>query len=118
MSAFWAKQPNGKYCRFSTVIDCITDYDCTKKDMLKIIIQKTKEKFERDFEQGCYSYPFDNVIERFMTCNMPIDKMDKICRQIEASEYDICEMVKRVKQIEKEIAEEDEAEYNKNNKEC
>jgi len=37
MGAFWCKQPNGKYCRFSTVVDCITDYDCEKEDKEKIL---------------------------------------------------------------------------------
>ena len=30
MGAFIAKQPNGLYCRFSTVVDCVTHYDMTE----------------------------------------------------------------------------------------
>ena len=33
MGAFICKQPNGKYCRFSTVVDSITDYNMTEEMM-------------------------------------------------------------------------------------
>lgn len=32
MGAFVARQPNGLLCRFSTVTDCITNYNMTEED--------------------------------------------------------------------------------------
>lgn len=28
------KQPNGKYCIFSSIVDSLTDYNCTKEEIL------------------------------------------------------------------------------------
>lgn len=33
MGAYWFKQPNGLYGRFSTIVDCPTHYNYTKEDM-------------------------------------------------------------------------------------
>ena len=35
MGAFIARQPNGLLCRFSTVVDCITDYNMTEEEYIQ-----------------------------------------------------------------------------------
>ena len=37
MAGFIVKQPNGLYCRFSTVVDCPTHYNITKEYYLNNI---------------------------------------------------------------------------------
>ena len=37
MGAFIAKQPNGKYCRFSTIVDCPTHINMTKEDYINYL---------------------------------------------------------------------------------
>ena len=44
MGAFIAKQPNGLYCRFSTVVDCPTDWNMTEEDYLKLCAEKGREE--------------------------------------------------------------------------
>lgn len=34
MGSFISKQPNGKYCRFSTIIDTVTDYNFTAEEYI------------------------------------------------------------------------------------
>lgn len=36
MGAFICRQPNGLLCRFSTVVDCITHYNMTEDEYIKM----------------------------------------------------------------------------------
>ena len=40
------KQPNGKYCLFSSVVDNVTYYDMTKEEILEVWTEKAKKDFE------------------------------------------------------------------------
>lgn len=35
MGSFIAQQPNGLYCRFSTIVDTLTHYNMTKDDYME-----------------------------------------------------------------------------------
>lgn len=35
MGSFIAQQPNGLYCRFSTIVDTVTHYNMTKDDYIE-----------------------------------------------------------------------------------
>lgn len=38
MAGFVSKQPNGLYCRFSTVVDCPTVWNMTREDYINMKI--------------------------------------------------------------------------------
>lgn len=40
MGGFIAKQPNGKYCRFSSVVDCPTHINMAFDDYVKVLINR------------------------------------------------------------------------------
>jgi len=40
------KQPNGKYCLFSSVVDNVTCYDMTKEEIIEVWTEKAKKDFE------------------------------------------------------------------------
>ena len=40
------KQPNGKYCLFSSVIDSVTYYNMTKEEIVEIWTEQAKKDFE------------------------------------------------------------------------
>jgi len=40
------KQPNGKYCLFSTVVDSVTHYDCTPEEIIEIQKEKATSGIE------------------------------------------------------------------------
>lgn len=42
MGAFIARQPNGLLCRFSSVVDCITDYNMTTEEHKRIMKEMEK----------------------------------------------------------------------------
>jgi len=41
------KQPNGKYCLFSSVVDNVTYYDMTKEEIVEVWTEKAKKDFEK-----------------------------------------------------------------------
>lgn len=46
MGAFIARQPNGLLCRFSSVVDCITDYNMTEDEYIEMCAEKARESLE------------------------------------------------------------------------
>lgn len=80
MGAFIAKQPNGLYCRFSTVVDCPTHYNMTREDYLNNATGTVRSKEEGEDILENYILPFSEVIERFVPNNMTQKKFDKIVK--------------------------------------
>lgn len=80
MGAFIAKQPNGLYCRFSTVVDCPTHYNMTREDYLNNATGTVRSKEEGEDILENYIMPFSEVIERFVPNNMTQKKFDKIVK--------------------------------------
>lgn len=74
MASFIAKQPNNKYCRFSTVVDCPTDINMTFEDYVKVIMERGyTEKEAREEAQDIidnHLYDFQDVIDYFVDSNM------------------------------------------------
>lgn len=42
--AFISRQPNGLLCRFSTVLDCITDYNMTEEQYIEMCAEKARKE--------------------------------------------------------------------------
>ena len=68
MGAFVVQQPNGLYCRFSTVVDCPTHWNMTKEEYIQSRMDDLKEELEMSFEYRLK--PFEWVKEYFTTNNM------------------------------------------------
>ena len=56
MGAFISKQPNGLYCRFSTIVDCPTDWNMTEEDYIELCAETAREEARRTLE--LYIQPF------------------------------------------------------------
>lgn len=74
MGAFIVKQPNGKYCRFSTVVDCPTHINMTEEDYIKVIMTRGLSKAgataeAKDILQN-HLYPYKSINEYFCPNNM------------------------------------------------
>lgn len=80
MASFIAKQPNGLYCRFSTVVDCPTDWNMTPDDY----IEMCKEKAERDARETLANYlqPFEMVKDRFYPNNMTEEEFNQFLKDV------------------------------------
>ena len=56
MSGIIAKQPNGLYCRISTVIDAPTHFNMTKQDYIDLCVEEAKREAENVLENYCYDF--------------------------------------------------------------
>ena len=68
MPSFFFKQPNGLYGRFSTVVDCPTDYNCTKEELIEDAVETYRQELMEDFDKRCKS--FDYMVSMFYDNNM------------------------------------------------
>ena len=78
MGAFIAKQPNGLYCRFSSVVDCPTDWNMTEEDVLERYAEDAREHAKRVLEH--HIHPFDDVKEYFAPRNMTEEEFEDFLR--------------------------------------
>ena len=68
MGAFIVKQPNGLYCRFSTVVDCPTHWNMTEEDYIEMCAERGREEALWTLER--YLRPFEMVEQYFHPHNM------------------------------------------------
>ena len=78
MPGFIAKQPNGLYCRFSTVVDCLTHCNMTKDDYLNNKTGTVANKSEGEDILNNHLKPFSDVIESFIPNNMEQKQFDEL----------------------------------------
>lgn len=80
MAAFIAKQPNGLYCRFSTVVDCPTDWNMTENDYIELC----KERAEEEAKEVLANYlrPFEMVKDRFIPNNMTNEEFEEFLEEV------------------------------------
>lgn len=70
MGSFIAKQPNGLYCRYSSVVDGLTHINMTLDDYIGYIMERRGKTKEAAYLEAIdtidnYIQPFDRVIEEF-----------------------------------------------------
>lgn len=87
MAGFIAKQPNGLYCRFSSVVDTITHDNMTFDDYVKVIMERGyNEEYARkeadEIINGKYLRPFERVLESFVPANDSIEDFKNWCRSV------------------------------------
>jgi hypothetical protein len=68
MGAFISRQPNGRYCRFSSVVGCPTDWNMTEDDYIELCKKRAEEEARITLER--HLKPFDYVKEYFYPGNM------------------------------------------------
>jgi hypothetical protein len=75
MGAFIVQQPNGLYCRFSTVVDCPTDWNMTAEDYRELKAENARR--EADFTIEHYLRPFEWLREYFYPNNMTEEEFEE-----------------------------------------
>jgi hypothetical protein len=61
MPEFISIQPNGLYCRFSTIVEDFTHTDMTKEDVIEMYVDRAKKHANVILENGLT--PYDEVIK-------------------------------------------------------
>ena len=64
MGSYIARQPNGLICRHSTVVDCVTHWNMTEDDYIKMRPETAHDVLSD------YMQPYQNVIDDFRPKNM------------------------------------------------
>ncbi|MED3792385.1 hypothetical protein P4571_08010 [Niallia alba] len=80
MAAFISQQPNGLYCRFSTVVDCPTHWNMTREDYLNNVTGTVRNKEEGKLILRDHLQPFTEVIYRFIPNNMSQKEFDSLLK--------------------------------------
>lgn len=80
MGAFIAQQPNGLYCRFSSVVDCPTHYNMTREDYLNNVTGTTRGRADAKDTLDNYLHPFSMVSDSFYPNNMTQEEFDKLIK--------------------------------------
>lgn len=63
MGAFIARQPNGKFCRFSTVVDTVTHYNMSENDYIEMCAERAREEARETLKRHvyCFDYAFQAI---------------------------------------------------------
>lgn len=80
MAGFISKQPNGLYCRFSSVVDCPTHWNMTREDYINMKMQEAKEEAEDVLDN--HLKPFELVLESFRNDNMTNKEFNKFKKDV------------------------------------
>ena len=101
MGAYFAKQPNGLFCRFSSVVDTITHYNMTREEVIDYFIEKAKEDAEYVLEHRLHK--FEQVVDDFVPYNNTIEEFDQFVKNM-GQEGGLTETQReRIEQLQKEI---------------
>lgn len=84
MGAFISKQPNGLYCRFSTVVDTVTDWNMTEEQYIEMRVQKAIKEAREDAIDTLkrWQRPFSEVKQRFQPGNHSIERFNEILKEM------------------------------------
>lgn len=78
---FIARQKNGLLCRFSTVIDTVTDYNMTDEEYIEKCAQKARKEAQATLNHSLR--PFEQVKASFLPTNMSRNEFKRILRLME-----------------------------------
>ena len=81
MGSFVCRQPNGKLCRFSTVVDSVTHYNMTDDEYIEMCAERARENARYVIEYELKSY--DLIDEYFRPGEMTQEEFDKIKKEME-----------------------------------
>ena len=110
MAGFIVKQPNGLYCRFSTVVDTVTHSDMTEKDYVNVIMERgyNKEYAEKEAREVINDYlrPFRRVLESFRPINNTVEEFTQWVKSVGYKEDDLNDWIENWNFRKMEIEEE------------
>lgn len=72
MAGMICEQPNGLYCRFSTVVDTITHHNMTREDYIELCKTRNISEWDANDTIDNYLRPFSEILQRYIDTNMPV----------------------------------------------
>lgn len=88
MGAFIFKQPNGRYGRFSTIVDCPTHFNMTREDYVELLMERNGYNRKRAEEEADdifahYLKPYSECLDSFVDNNMTNEEFQDIRYKME-----------------------------------
>lgn len=80
MGSFIVKQPNGLYCRFSSVTGCPTHWNMTEEEYIEMCAEKAREEARHALKN--WVRPFEWVKEWFSPINMTEEEFKKFLESV------------------------------------
>lgn len=77
--SFIAKQPNGLYCRFSSVIDCPSNWNMTAEEYIEMCAEKARKEAVEILNNA---RPFDWIFEFFEPENMTEEEFENFLKEV------------------------------------
>ncbi|WP_036217079.1 hypothetical protein [Lysinibacillus sphaericus] len=84
MGAFISKQPNGLFCRFSSILDCPTHWNMTEDEYINNVTGTVRNKEEAFNILVNHLKPFSEVIDRFVPNNMTEVEFKDVVREMKS----------------------------------
>lgn len=78
--AYIAKQPNGLYCRFSSVVDTVTSYNMTEEDYVEYCAEKARKEALETLKNDLV--PFERIKKDFFPINHTIEEFNEILKEM------------------------------------
>lgn len=84
MAGIICKQPNGLYCRFSTVVDTFTHINMTKQDYIDYCVERATKDAKRDALDVLEHYvrPLSKAKELFAPNNNTVEEFNEMLREM------------------------------------
>ena len=76
MGRFVSRQPNGRLCLFSTIVDTVVRHNMTDEEFVRMQMEEAREKAEHLIQKGLK--PFSMVQENFVPGEMTQKEFDTI----------------------------------------
>lgn len=83
--SFITRQPNGKLCRFSTVVDTITDYNMTEDRYIEMCAEQARDKARREIAN--IRHPFEDIVTHFWPHNHTVGQFNNILKNMGSDLY-------------------------------
>lgn len=80
MGSFIARQPNGKLCRFSTIVDTVTHINMTEEDYIEFCAERGRE--EARYVLKNYIKPFNMVKDSFVPNNNTVEEFNELLKEM------------------------------------
>ena len=78
MAGMICRQPNGRLCRFSTIIDTVTHYNMTDEDYMQNVTGTTQGRIDAKDTIDNWIRPFNEIFDRWTNACDTKENFDRI----------------------------------------
>lgn len=80
--SYIARQPNGLLCRFSTVVNTVTDINMTEEDYVELCAERAREEARWNLSQKNFIKSYDRVLADRTDDNITDERWRELRKQM------------------------------------